>query len=254
MSSSCSFLRVSSIYPGKKLKIWYFFITKWDRNHAGTGTQRGEHKQKWKAYHSNSTELHHQNQFHCNTCSKYRCTLFCIQQYSHQENSIYLSGGWKYSDGTIQTGNMVYAISFVCTVLLHVYFYRTQVYLGSDLWVQVSETQSKTLCRHNLRLRLRLTAVTKDDLHCKQLKDFSPECVIMCILMLQACVQVYSHCLQLNTQLLSSMNKHVLFQITSRSWWVATHLAAMGLLSTSLLGLLLGRHCWTFLQDRHQRS
>ena len=43
------------------------------------------------------------------------------------------------------------------------------------------------------------------------------------------------------------MSKHVSFHlfIRSRSWWVGTNLAAMGLLSSSLLGRLLGRHFLT---------
>ena len=36
-----------------------------------------------------------------------------------------------------------------------------------------------------------------EKLHCVQLKGFSPECVFMCVLRLEAVVQENLHCLQL---------------------------------------------------------
>ena len=44
----------------------------------------------------------------------------------------------------------------------------------------------------------------------------------------------------------SSMNKQMLVHIRSRRRRVGTHLAAMGLLSPSLLGRLVGGHCSLF--------
>ena len=59
---------------------------------------------------------------------------------------------------------------------LYVDFYRTQVYLGSDLWVRVSETHKHTLLKHIQVILVMMVTKKLDDVHKKLISStFGPK-------------------------------------------------------------------------------